>query len=330
MVKGIGLFSGGLDSILAVRLLQEQNIQIEAVSFVTPFFGPEKAKKAAELLSVILHIIDITEIHLQMLKNPKHGYGRNMNPCIDCHALMFNQAGHLMEKIGGDFLFSGEVLGERPMSQNKNALRTVARESGFEDFIIRPLSARLLPVTKPESEGLVDRERLYDIEGRSRKRQIEFARQFGITYYPTPAGGCLLTDSYFSNRLRDLLNSTGIKNKRDFELLSVGRHFRINDTIKIIAGRNEKDNEKILSLSEEGDVILTIEDIPGPVVIITCGADKDTMNFYEVVKFAAEICVQYSDALGSDPVPVSVFHDNSVEKVYASACSRQLLEDLAV
>ncbi|MCP4714583.1 MAG: tRNA 4-thiouridine(8) synthase ThiI, partial [Deltaproteobacteria bacterium] len=150
MTLGIGLFSGGLDSILAVKVLQEQDIHIELISFITPFFGPQAAQKAIHQLNVPLHIIDITDIHLAMLKDPKHGYGRNMNPCIDCHALMFNQAGRMMQKLGADFLFSGEVLGERPMSQNKQALRVVAKESGFEEVILRPLSARLLPETAPE------------------------------------------------------------------------------------------------------------------------------------------------------------------------------------
>ena len=240
MVTGIGLFSGGLDSILAVRLLQHQNIHIEAVSFVTPFFVPEQAKKSVEQLGVPLHIIDISEKHIEMLKNPKHGYGRNMNPCIDCHTLMFNQAGKLMKKRGANFLFSGEVLGERPMSQNKNSLKIVARESGFEEFIIRPLSARLLPVTKPEKEGVVDREKLLDIQGRSRKRQIELIKQFGIAYYPEPAGGCKLTDLAFSNRLKDLLKNNEKMLKRDLELLSVGRHLRINSNVKIIVGKNKK------------------------------------------------------------------------------------------
>ncbi len=324
MVTGIGLFSGGLDSILAVRILQEQNLHIEVISFVTPFFGPETAEKSVKQLKVPLHLIDITGTHLEMLKNPRHGYGNNMNPCIDCHALMFRHAGLFMEKTGADFLFSGEVLGERPMSQNMNSLKIVARESGFEDFIIRPLSARLLPVTEPEKQGIVAREKLLDIRGRSRKPQIELARRFGITCYPNPAGGCLLTDSSFSNRLRDLLNSKDKKSKRDFELLSVGRHLRISDAVKIIVGRNEKENEKILSLSEEEDIIITIEEIPGPVVLIPCSAED------EVVKFAASICVQYSDAQADELVPVSVFHDNRMVKIHASEYPRQLLNQYAV
>jgi tRNA U34 2-thiouridine synthase MnmA/TrmU len=201
MSTGVGLLSGGLDSILAICVLREQNIRIEAVAFITPFFGPGNAQKAVKMLNVPLHVVDITDVHLQMLKKPKHGYGSGMNPCIDCHALMFREAGKLMQQWGADFLFSGEVLGERPMSQNKQSLRVVARDSGFEEYIIRPLSAKLLPITKPEHEGKVDRERLLDIQGRSRKRQMELAKQYGITEYPEPAGGCRLTEPNFSKRL---------------------------------------------------------------------------------------------------------------------------------
>lgn len=325
MVTGIGLFSGGLDSILSVRLLQQQNIRIEAVSFVTPFFGPETAIKAVKQLGIPHHIIDITEIHLPIVKNPRYGYGRNMNPCIDCHALMFNQAGELMKKKGAHFLFSGEVLGERPMSQNRNSLRTVARHSGFQEYILRPLSARLLPMTMPEQEGLVDREKLLDLQGRSRKPQIELAKQLGLTYFPGPAGGCRLTDPGFSNRLRDLLKNNEKADKRDMELLSLGRHLRISNKVKIIVGRNEKENDRLESLKEKGEIILSVEDIPGPLVIIPSGADDDA------VSLAASVCVRYSDAPENKAVPVSVFMDNvAVGKVYASACSQDSLKKFII
>ena len=326
MTTGIGLFSGGLDSILAVRVLQEQNIDIVAVCFITPFFGAETAKKAAEQLKISLHIADITEKHLEMLKNPKHGYGRNMNPCIDCHALMFNHAGQMMDKLAADFLFSGEVLGERPMSQNKNSLRTVAGESGFGEHIIRPLSALLLPVTKPEEEGIVDRKKLLDIKGRSRKPQLKLVKQFGITYYPGPAGGCLLTDPSFSRRLRDLLENNSASARRDFDLLSVGRHFRINSKIKIIVGRNEIENKKIMLLSLEGDTIITPDDVPGPVVIIPHGAGLDD----KTVKLASSICARYSDAEKGTETMVTVFHNNLAKRTQSPICPEQLVQQLII
>ncbi len=319
VVTAIGLFSGGLDSILAVRVLQQQHIAIEAVSFVTPFFGPQTALKSAKQLAIPLHIVDITEKHFEMLKNPKHGYGRNMNPCIDCHALMFNQAGQFMKKKGAHFLFSGEVLGERPMSQNMNSLQIVARESGFAEYIVRPLSARLLPVTKPEQEGLVDRERLLDLQGRSRKPQIALAKKFGITFYPEPAGGCRLTNPSYSRRLRDLLDHTRHITRKDLELLGIGRHIRIDTGSKIIVGRNEQENARIESLQEPEDIILTSEEIPGPTVIMPWGADDTALQL------AASVCVYYSDADTS--VQVSVYKNNRFShKISATACRQEIIE----
>lgn len=325
MVTALGMLSGGLDSILAARVLQEQNINIETVAFVTPFFGPAAAQKAAEQLGIPLHILDITEKHFEMLKAPKHGYGRNMNPCIDCHALMFNQAGHLMEKIGAHLLFSGEVLGERPMSQNLQALKIVARESGYQEYIVRPLSARLLPVTQPEIEGLVNRDNLLELQGRSRKPQIALAEKFGITSYPGPAGGCKLTDPGFSKRLRELLHHDPACGRRDLELLKIGRHLRTRDGIKIIIGRNEQENGHIETLRREGDMLLSMDDIPGPVAIIPGGADD------EAVGFAAGACVRYSDAQGDDPVAVLLFKDDqTAETITASACAPDLLKELLI
>ena len=322
MVTGIGLFSGGLDSILAVRVLQEQDIQIEAVAFVTPFFGAETARKAVKQLGVQLHIIDITDRHLAMLRSPRHGYGRNMNPCIDCHALMFNRAGQFMLEKKAHFIFSGEVLGERRMSQNRNSLGTVARESGFSDYIIRPLSARLLPPTRPEHEGLVDRARLLDLQGRSRKPQIALARQFGITWYPEPAGGCRLTNPSFSTRVRDLLEHADPVTRRDLELLNYGRHLRLNSKVKILVGRNERENNSLEALREPGDVLLCTETIPGPVVLIPGGADE------EIIRRAASVCARYSDAPAGEKITVLTFRGNrSAEKLLAASCPEEYVKE---
>ncbi|MGB6371043.1 MAG: tRNA 4-thiouridine(8) synthase ThiI, partial [Atribacterota bacterium] len=203
-IKAVALFSGGLDSILAVKLIQEQGIEVRGVNFKTPFFVLDKTFAAIKNLDINLEIIDITEELLKILKKPKYGFGKNMNPCIDCHALMFKKAGEYMNKIGASFILSGEVLGERPMSQNRNSLSIIERESGFEGKILRPLSALLLMETIPEKGGLVDRNKLLDISGRSRKRQMKLADEMGIKDYPSPAGGCKLTEPAFSKRLRDL------------------------------------------------------------------------------------------------------------------------------
>lgn len=299
MVKGVGLLSGGLDSILAIRVLQDQGIHIIGVSFVTPFFGSKKAKSAANILNIDLRIINISKIHIEMLRSPKHGYGKEMNPCIDCHALMFHEAGKLMEAEKADFLFSGEVLGERPMSQNFQSLMKVANESGYKESIIRPLSAKLLPETLLEHEGKVDREMLLDISGRSRKRQVELAKHYGITEYAQPAGGCLLTDPAYSRRLRELMDKKPNFDIRDAELLAIGRHFRLDTGEKIIVGRNQSDNEILMSLKTDDDVIIDIAEYPSPIIMIPDGGSE------EVIKKAASICVLYSDSPKEDNIKVS-------------------------
>lgn len=324
MVTGIGLFSGGLDSILAVRVLQEQGIRVEAVCFITPFFGPEKAQAASRQLDVPLHVLDITEPHFEMLKKPRYGYGRYMNPCIDCHGLMFRQAGLLMEKTGARFLFSGEVLGERPMSQNKNSLRSVEKLSGCQGYILRPLSALLLPETVPEREGLVDRNRLLAVHGRSRKPQIELARRFGITSYPEPAGGCRLTEPGFSNRLRELMAHAPDISRRDLELLAIGRHLRLPDGAKIIVGRNEKENEALEAYAAAGDTLLSIRDIPGPTVLLPGAADERTVGL------AASICVRYSDVPEGTAGEVCVYRDTTLRTVHVTACAKDLVREYMI
>ena len=253
-IKAVALFSGGLDSILAVKLIQEQGIEVEGINFNTPFFGLGEAFVIAKDLDINLEIIDITEELLKILKKPKYGFGKNMNPCIDCHALMFKKAGEYMNKIGASFILSGEVLGERPMSQNRNSLSIVGRESGFEGRILRPLSALLLTETIPEKEGLVNRNKLLDISGRSRKRQIELAAKIGIKDYPSPAGGCKLTEPAFSKRLRDLFTQ-GSFSIEEIELLKLGRHFRLSKGIKLVVGRNKEENEQLQNFFQDGDFL---------------------------------------------------------------------------
>jgi len=198
MSKALGLLSGGLDSTLAAMVLKRQGVEVSGIVFVTPFFGAERARKAARQIDIPLLVENIGEEHLAMLKNPRYGYGKNLNPCIDCHAMMFALAGRRVLAGEFDFLFSGEVLGQRPMSQNFNALQAVAKHSGCPQLILRPLSARLLPVTGMEEQGLVDRERLLDIQGRSRRRQEDLAREWGLGEYPASGGGCLLTEKSFT------------------------------------------------------------------------------------------------------------------------------------
>ena len=244
MSKALGLLSGGLDSSLAALTLKRQGIEVTCISFVTPFFGSAKAESAAKRMEIPLIVRDIGEVHLEMVKNPRYGYGKNMNPCIDCHAMMFRLAGEISEEQGFDFLFSGEVLGQRPMSQNPSALRAVANYSGRPERILRPLSAKLLPPTPMETRGLVDRERLLDIQGRSRKRQEMLAREWGLNDYPSSGGGCLLTEKDFAERLRDLFRHQPDCSVRDVRLLRVGRQFRLTEHSRLVLGRNRRTTKR--------------------------------------------------------------------------------------
>ena len=290
MARAIGLLSGGLDSMLAVRVLLDQKVDILGVAFVTPFFGSARAESAARLLGVPIRAVDITAVHFEVVKNPPHGWGRNMNPCIDCHALMLRTAGRILEAEGYDFLFTGEVLNERPMSQTRPSLDIVAKDSGYADVILRPLSAKLLPPTKPEREGLIDREKLLALSGRSRKPQMELAKQYGITDYPSPAGGCLLTDPAYSKRLRDLLDHDPNPSIDDVRLLSLGRHFRLGERTKLILGRDESENDAIESFIRPVDARLSVVDVMGPTGLLRGPADE------AMLRLAAAICCRYSDA----------------------------------
>lgn len=234
--------SGGLDSQLAIRVLERAGAEVEAVAFQTPFFDNTKATAAAQALGVKLHVIDFTDDELSLIKNPPHGFGGAMNPCIDCHALMIRRAGELMTKLGYEFVATGEVRGQRPMSQNAQALVTVEKTSGLVGRLIRPLSAKLLEPTIPETEGKIDREKLLDISGRARDRQIALAKEFGIVDYPSPAGGCKLTEEAFGRKLKDLKDHEGLDDRTLVELLLLGRRFRLPGGTSVILGRDGREN----------------------------------------------------------------------------------------
>ena len=245
-----------------------------------------------------LRIFEITKKFMEMLKCPKHGYGTNMNPCIDCRILMLERAAEYMEEVGASFLVTGEVLGERPMSQHQDALNLIEKESGLKGKILRPLSAKLLKPTIAEKEGLIDREKLFDIQGRSRRSQMDLAEAYGIDDYPTPAGGCLLTDPGFSVRLRDLFRH-GDATVNDIKLLKYGRHFRFSEECKVIVGRDERENEGILSLAMSGDLVLKVANFSGPITIVR-GQVSD-----EQIYMAAAMTARYSKARGEKIVEVS-------------------------
>ncbi len=231
-IKGLVLFSGGLDSILTVKILQEQGIKVTGLVFVSYFFDSQLADKAARELKIKLKKFDFSEEHLRIVKKPKYGYGKTMNPCLDCHLLMLKEAKEIMEKEEFDFVATGEVLGERPMSQNKQALELIEKESGLKGYLLRPLSAKLLEPTLIEKKRLVKRDKLLDISGRSRKKQIALAKKWGVKEYPTPAGGCLLTDPQFGQRLKELLARWPQAEGNDIQLLKLGRHFWVSHRLK--------------------------------------------------------------------------------------------------
>jgi tRNA-specific 2-thiouridylase len=309
-VRALGLCSGGLDSILSALVLRDQGIHVEWITFETPFFTAEKARRAAEQTGIVLHVQDITPDYLVMIKDPPAGFGKNMNPCMDCHSLMFKKAGEIMHSRGFDFLFSGEVVGQRPMSQNANSLRYVTKHSGFGNFILRPLSALKLAPTPMEEKRLVEREKLLDFSGRSRKPQIALASQYGITDYPTPAGGCLLTDPGYSRRLKDLIDHDETLTPDALHLLKYGRHLRLNAGAKIIVGRTQKDNEQILRHCDpRRDAVIKTNGFPGPTVVLPGGGPK------EVLFLAGAVCSGYSKAPDFAPVSVQVAMAGKVQNI---------------
>lgn len=270
-IKALVLMSGGLDSMLAAKTLMEQNVEVTGLVFISNFFGSAKAQKAAKQLGVKLKEIEFKKEHLGMVRSPKHGYGKNMNPCIDCHALMLKHAKKIMEDKGYDFVATGEILGQRPMSQNKNALDIVARESGLDDLLVRPMSAKRLEESRPEKEGKLVRGRLHNIQGRSRDRQIELVEKYGIKEYASPGGGCLLTDPGFSERLMRMFDYWPECGGSDIELLKNGRIFWINKKngkIVIIVGRNKEESENLEKLAQKGDILLELKDEVGPMTLV--------------------------------------------------------------
>jgi len=314
--RALGLCSGGLDSNLSALLLRKQGVEVEWVTFETPFFSPQKALKAGDINGIPVTVRNITSTYLKMLMDPPCGYGKYMNPCLDCHALMFRLAGELMEDRGFDFLFSGEVLGQRPMSQTRTSLRYVEKHSGHEGHILRPLSAKRLPETIPEKTGLVDREGLLGLVGRSRKPQIRLAEAFGLADYPAPAGGCLLTDRGYSHRLKEMLDRGDECSERSLHLLKHGRHFRLEEGTRVIVGRSQGDNEGILAHHDPtSDVLIHSERYPGPTVLLPGRASRES------ILMAAAICIGYTKAPGGEKTTVTIATPESYKRVDVTGIS---------
>jgi len=263
----IALFSGGLDSLLAVKWMQKAGYKVYPVYFLTPYMPIARALESARDNGLDLIVRDITTEHLRMMHDPATSFGKNLNPCIDCHALMFRVAGAMLQELDAHYLISGEVLGQRPMSQRVNAMNQVGNLSGYRDLIIRPLCQKLLRETAPLREGWVDPSDMLDIHGRGRTRQLQLAEELGITRFPPPAGGCLLTDKNYTLRLQDLISHQQM-DEENLELLKYGRHFRLSETVKLIIGRDERENGCLESISA-GYTVLLAKDQMGPLGLLT-------------------------------------------------------------
>ncbi|MGE4357323.1 MAG: hypothetical protein AB7E08_02060 [Candidatus Omnitrophota bacterium] len=289
-IKALSLFSGGLDSVLATKIIHNSGIELEALYFYTVFCSYSRDREGcekivggiAEAIKIPLKIMDVSQDFLEVVKSPKYGYGSNLNPCIDCRIFMLKKAKEYMKDEGINFIVTGEVLGERPMSQNLDSLKLIDKAADLEGFVLRPLSAKLLPPTVAEKEGWVSRDKLFSIQGRSRKKQFELAKELNIKNYLNPAGGCLLTDPIFSQRIKDLLGHNEL-DLDNVNLLKWGRYFRISSGLKLIIGRNEEDNRRLAYFARPDDLLLQVIETPGPVALVK-GKDK-----VEVDRFLGEI-----------------------------------------
>lgn len=319
MTKAVALLSGGLDSTLAVKLMIDQGIEVHALNFTSAFCtcnsgGVNKggckseSKRVADEFGIPIKVMTKGLDYIEVVRNPRHGYGKGINPCVDCRVYMFRQAKVYMEEIGASFVITGEVLGQRPMSQRKDAFRVIERESGLEGLILRPLCAKQLEPTIPENTGLVDRDRLLSMLGRSRRGQIDLAEELNINDYPCPSGGCLLTDKMFSKKVRDLLDHKADVTKKDLLNLKTGRHFRY-EGVKVILGRDEAENMKIRSAVEPGDTLLEPAGFPGPLALVNGEAGRG------VIDFAAGLIVRYANEKAAGRRRVRVERDGVAREI---------------
>jgi len=320
MVKALGLFSGGLDSILAAKLIQKQGIKVELINFTTPFFPSKNTKEMLKKLNLKLKEVDVTKEYLKILRSPKHGYGSEMNPCIDCKIFMLRKAKKYARKINAKFIFTGEVLGERPMSQNKKALGLIERKAELKGKLLRPLSAKLLSIT--EAEKWINRKKLLDIKGRRRDRQMKLAKELGIKNYPPPSGGCLLTYKEYARKIRDLLKNRKRISKKDIELLKNGRHFRFKNN-KIIVGRNEKENKKLLELKQKTDYIFEVPNHGSPITILQGSKTR------EAIVLAAKLTAAYSDSK-ERKILVKYGKERLVKSITVSPAKRDEINNLRI
>ena len=335
MTKAVALLSGGLDSTLAVKLMIDQGIEVHAMNFTSAFCtcdsgmkkktggeafskGPGhiegdapgckgQARMVSEKFGVPIKVINKGPEYIDIIRSPKYGYGKGINPCVDCRIYMFKAAKRYMEEIGASFVITGEVVGQRPMSQRRANFASIERDSGLKGLILRPLSALNLDPTTPELEGLVDREKLMGVAGRGRRPQMDLAEALDIGDYPCPSGGCLLTDKIFSKKVRDLLDHKEEITTKDLQLLKTGRHFRFKG-VKVVVGRDEADNLRLRNLTQEGETLVEPINFPGPNAIVAGTMDEATFDF------AIGLILRYSASKAGPAPMVRISRDNASEE----------------
>ena len=297
-IKALALISGGLDSLLAAKLIQGQGVEVIGVHFKIPFCKIE-IKKSFPDIGIKIIEVNLSPEFLVMMKNPQHGFGSNLNPCIDCKILMFSKAKEMLPKLNASFVITGEVLGQRPMSQNKQALKLIKQKSGLDDLLLRPLSAKFFPISEAERRGWVKRDDLLDFNGRKRVAQMKLAEELQITKYANPAGGCLLTDPCFCKRLKELFAHKEL-NLDNLELLKIGRHFRLNENTKFVVSRNESENNQLIQLAKPGDYLFHAQnDLAGPLALSRGLVDLS------LLALCAQITAAYSDTAEVSAVDVN-------------------------
>ncbi len=329
-MKTIGLLSGGLDSSLAVKMMLDMGFEVICLNMKTPFCLCDRGGNCSSQTVALKYDLPLVKVfggkeYMDLVKKPKHGYGKRMNPCIDCRIYLFSKAKELMEQRGAEFIFTGEVLGQRPMSQRIDAMNLIDRESGLKGRVLRPLSAKILEPTIMEKENLIDRNRLLSIQGRSRKPQMALAKELGVQDYPCPAGGCLLTDAEFANRLKDAFRF-GEDNPRDIELLKLGRHFRLPSGAKVVCGRDKDENEKIVLLAKQSESKFTVEKLKSAYALLL--GEPSSENKLS----ASRICARYSKSKGKGKSVVRNWTDSpeAPERIEVEAFSDEELTSLRV
>lgn len=311
--KAVALLSGGLDSTLAVKMMLDMGIDVEALNFTSPFCTctgknsgcKSEAVRVAQEFNIPIKVVHKGLDYLEIVRNPRHGYGKGVNPCVDCRIYLLRKAKEYMQESGADFIITGEVLGQRPMSQRRDTMRVIERESGLEGLLLRPLSAQHFEPTIPELEGWVDREKLLAIKGRSRKDQFQLADELDVKNYPCPAGGCLLTELSFVPKVRDIFDHSDELNQRDFRMLKMGRHFRIGKRTKVIIGRDENDNRILETAIQPGETRITWLDGNTPLGAVMGVQDETCLDL------AARILLRYTKAEAGMDCRIKVQHDDN-------------------